>query len=250
MLESIRLNKPGFGLRIDDHVDEVTVNIQDACRANVSYRTQAGLDISIDLYLFHEGEVVQSCVISSRASLVGIVQYTLDLDISVNRASYGQLTEGGPIPIPTSENQLRIKNCGRSFSIKNPHLGAQVEGCLEVDGKRVRLDRELQDGDFCGKPVSARSTKLLEIPAHSSRTLTARFRLRPDLNGTQSFRAINVPACQSKFRRWKYADGDAMFIVRRNLEYILGNCAIQVSKSFIALITDHVALPLGWNRDN
>ncbi|KAH8772372.1 Six-hairpin glycosidase-like protein [Hyaloscypha finlandica] len=39
-------------------------------------------------------------------------------------------------------------------------------------------------------------------------------------------------------------------IIKGNLSYILRNCAIPVGSSATCLITDHVALPLGWNRDN
>jgi uncharacterized protein len=56
----------------------------------------------------------------------------------------------------------------------------------------------------------------------------------------------------SKLAVWHSAENQAQFIVRRNLEYILGNCTVPLpSQSDVAcLITDHVALPLGWNRDN
>lgn len=40
------------------------------------------------------------------------------------------------------------------------------------------------------------------------------------------------------------------YIIRRNLEYIMANCSIPTSETSVAVITDHVALPLGWNRDN
>lgn len=40
------------------------------------------------------------------------------------------------------------------------------------------------------------------------------------------------------------------YIIRRNVDYILGNCCVPVSENEVAVLADHVALPLGWNRDN
>jgi hypothetical protein len=49
---------------------------------------------------------------------------------------------------------------------------------------------------------------------------------------------------------WKLQDPVALQIIHGNLEYVLGNCTIPISETSICVITDHVALPLGWNRDN
>jgi hypothetical protein len=49
---------------------------------------------------------------------------------------------------------------------------------------------------------------------------------------------------------WNLQDPVALNIILGNLQYVLGNCTLTISESSTCVITDHVALPLGWNRDN
>lgn len=250
MLESIRLNRPGFGLRLEEDVDEVFISHGSRRQAHIQYSIQEDINISTSLYIREDGEVVQSTYISSTASSVKIIRYSLDLGLSVNRASYGQLTEGGPIQIPELENDLKVLGDGRGYAIVNPYLSAQVQGCLEVDGKLVRLEKDVQGGSFMGKPVMASTSKLLEISSNAPKMLIARFRLQPNTTPGENFQVSGPQIAFLRGRPWKNPASEVMFIIRRNLEYILGSCAIPVSNGNVALITDHVALPLGWNRDN
>lgn len=250
MLDSIQQGRPGFGLRIDGEIQDVCIDLQNSRQAHIQYEIQKDISVSTTLHIQDDGELVQTSTILSTAEIASFVRYTLDLGVSVNRASYGQLTEGGPIPIPKSENKLEVLNEGTAYAIVNPHLGAHLRGCLELDGELVRLDRDVRASNVSGKPLAVASSGVLQIPPKASRKLCARYHLLPTTAIDTNFHAMQQSTITSLNTKWSHEDSDALFIVRRNLDYILGNCAIPVTDQAVALITDHVALPLGWNRDN
>jgi hypothetical protein len=175
------------------------------------------------------------------------VAVTLELGMSLNRASYGQLTEGGPIPIPESLNVFNVKSNG-NFSLQNPNLDASVEGHISnnlANGTKFKL----LEGEyrFIGEPVRAKTTAQFQIVPEEPLIFTHTLHL----NAPNSF----VPRHQewgtiSAPETWKLQDPAALAIIQGNLDYILGNCTIPVSEESCCIITDHVALPLGWNRDN
>jgi hypothetical protein len=251
MLKMIQLGRPGFGLRFEGRPSRVSIEICDLNKASIRYQLREDVAVTVRLLVDETGSVTQSATITSAASETREIKYILDLGISVNRASYGQLTEGGPIPIPKSENRFELLDCGRGYAILNSNLGAHLEGSLDIDGatiEMVGLSRET----FVGEPVAASFSETINLPANSSRSLTARYRLVQDVEIREDFDTLhpNGSLDGRSSSTWVQPENDALFIVRRNLEYILGNCAIPVSDTEVALITDHVALPLGWNRDN
>lgn len=254
MLNSVRGGIPGFGLRFNDAVHHVAIDFQAANLITVSFPLPGGLSVALSVRVEEDGELVQSAVVTSSSTSNATVRvgYTLDLGISVNRASYGQLTEAGPIPIPKSQNQLKMDGGGKYFSITNPHLEAHLEGCLEADGITVNLDHVREQVAF-DLPINAESTHWLDMPPASERVIVARLKLFPD---TELRHGFDVPLCAKKrltagMRQvWLNNATLESFIIRRNLEYILGCLVVPVSHEQVALMTDHVALPLGWNRDN
>ncbi|KAL8723911.1 MAG: hypothetical protein Q9181_007087, partial [Wetmoreana brouardii] len=118
------------------------------------------------------------------------------------------------------------------------------------DFKAVDLNADVKTATFECRPVKASSSRLVEITPGTSRALTARFKLRPGTPLTGSFEKVR------KFKTfpsiWPTPEDTGRYIVRRNLEYILGNCTVPLGADTgaICMITDHVALPLGWMRDN
>ncbi|EXJ65299.1 hypothetical protein A1O7_01640 [Cladophialophora yegresii CBS 114405] len=175
----------------------------------------------------------------------------MDFGISVNRASYGQLTEGGPIPIPSSENKFRTTRDRQGFVITNTPLGAHLRGCHESDGQSVDTQNASHEETFVNCPVVKKYAGCLEIPPRGTRVLTAKFILQPGIV-PHTYRDTKYPQRVGLPKLWSTREEAGRFIVRRNLEYILGNCAIPVppSRQAVCLLTDHVALPLGWMRDN
>lgn len=269
MLDSVSRGTPGFGLRFDEGEDDgrdpaaaaverVAIELQTASLVTISYSLPGrdggeGASVVLSVTVSADGELVQHALVSSPAAATtpARVRYTLGLDISVNRASYGQLTEGGPIPLPTSENQLAVHEGGGYFSVVNPHLDAHLEGCLEVDGRTAPLG-DLQEQVTHGVPVRAHTSDWLELPPGASVSVIARFRLLPHIvvQGWQQPLPLDTRLTADFRQVWLNGASLGSFVIRRNLEYILGCLAVPVSDEHIALMTDHVALPLGWNRDN
>ena len=242
---------PGFGLRFEDEPQGLEVDLVRLGQAQSSYNIGDNISITTSLFVRENGEVVQSAEIRSMVDTSCTVSYVFDFGISVNRASYGQLTEGGPIPIPRSENRLTGSDVCSGLLIRNEHLGAHLESHLEIDDQPIDLHQAIQEQTSIGSPVVGRYSQSLNIPPRGTRTLTATFSLRPGLSPEGEY-AVHTAPLVERARTGKSPEPIGRFIVRRNLDYILGNCAVPVppTKQAVCLLTDHVALPLGWMRDN
>ncbi|KIV99699.1 uncharacterized protein PV09_08632 [Verruconis gallopava] len=251
MLKMIRSGKPGFGVRFDRNSHQVAIEICDISTAIFKYHLHEHVTVTMTLKIDETGSVIQHAIISSTSSEPMQIPYIWDLGISINRASYGQLTEGGPIPIPPLENDFQILDQGDRYAIVNKHLNSHLEGSLWIDGTAVKMAKPMNE-TFVGRPVSISYSRMIEVPANSSRTILANFHLYPDVNVREGREAVpnrQIPPSLSS-QSWTPLESDALFIIRRNLDYFLGNCTFPVSETEVAVITDHVALPLGWNRDN
>jgi hypothetical protein len=248
MLEYIRSGIQGFGLRFDGKARNVSINFVNNQWILITC-TIEDFQVSTTLSINQSGEALQSTRIRSMAKSITDLAYTLALDVSVNRASYGQLTEGGPIPIPPSKNILRLFDNGRRWAVCNPNLDASVEGSLLCNGQPVPLDSGISDSVAIGKPASAKLHAIKQFLPNESCTFVAKFQLRPGLVPPKE--STITLSIGSGFRgQWRLGNDEFGMTIRRNLEYILGNCTIPVGQSLVCFITDHVALPLGWNRDN
>lgn len=193
--------------------------------------------------------MTQSISIHSQSSRAVKLDYMLLLQMSVNRTSYGQLTEGGPIPLPKSKNDFRLSHSGHSWTILNENLRAMVEGSLFYNGHPVYLGDESLEEIVIGQPIMKSICKKLHISPGQSCTLSATFALKPGII------ASPLPPCLSfspgsSSGGWKLENSEMSLIIRRNLEYMLGNCTFPIEEDAVCFIADHVALPLGWNRDN
>jgi hypothetical protein len=196
-----------------------------------------------------EQGVVQSTDLRSASTQKIDLDYTLALNVGVNRASYGQLTEGGPIPIPPPRNEFQLLDSSRAWAVSNTNLDAMIQGALYCDGNGVCL--EPMDGITTAieQPISKAFHGTLQIHPGQTRNLTSTYRLLP---GTEISCLSHTPLKVSSGSEddWKIKNENMSLIIEGNVSYILGNCTIPVSNSATCLITDHVALPLGWNRDN
>lgn len=248
MLEHIRSGIHGFGVQFEGTPKNLGINFVDNQWILITY-TINEFQLSTTLSINQSGEVAQSTRIRSKATSETGLAYTFALDISVNRASYGQLTEGGPLPIPPSKNALRLFDQGRRWAVINPNLDAAVEGSLSCNGHPMPLESEIYESVAIGEPIHARFRGTVQLPPNESCIFVSKFHLRP---GPLPFNnPTMISSLGSGFRgQWRLENDQRGLIIRRNLEYILGNCTIPVRNGFTCFITDHVALPLGWNRDN
>lgn len=246
MLEDLQQSRPGFGIRLIGEPQNVNIGFRDNFAIQINFDVG---DVSVEqlLTVHDDGRAVQILKISSPSD--SVVRYVFGLHLCVNRASYGQLTEGGPLPIPESKNMLGLHENGRQVAVVNPNLGARLDANLMVDGVPVDLRSQLRCSKIEGAPYSGEYTAATSIQTGRPTTLTTTFRLSPGV--VESTLGAWIPSSPVQSRaRWRVENDEAGVIIKRNLEYILGNCAVPVGNDSVCLLTDHVALPLGWNRDN
>jgi hypothetical protein len=248
LLDYIRSGTKGFGVQFEGNVTDLDINFMNNQWILITY-TIEDLHFATTLSFGQAGEAIQSTRVLSMGDLPTDLHYKLALDVSVNRASYGQLTEGGPIPIPPSKNTLRLFEHGRSWAIINSNLDAMVEGSLYCNGQPVPLEAEIDETVALGKPIKSTFHGSLQLLHGQSCTLVSTFLLKPGTNPSRKPLMPVLMALCSK-GQWRLEKNELSLIVTRNLEYILGSCTIPINKGTTCFITDHVALPLGWNRDN
>jgi hypothetical protein len=156
--------------------------------------------------------------------------------LSLQRCAYSQLTEGGPIPAPPVETHVRLD--GEILVIENPHIG-----CVCISGLPLAGEPKIQlspDGSVTLNFTLASTTDIHLILAFGESLDEAQTRLsaaRPEING--GLTAFNWR------KRWGNTTADP--ILRRGLLYSL-NMAVPVNEGY-CLLTDHMLLPLSWNRD-
>lgn len=250
MLDMVKSGSPGYGIQFQGQPTECSVEIQHYSKASATYELQPKLSVTVTLSAHPNGEVTQKAVVTSSADTSINLSYILGLGISINRASYGQLTEAGPIPMPPPENSFNVLKQGCGFTVKNRNLDTLLEGFLEIDDELVPIET-IQCGTFAST-IPASFSSVLEVPSGSMRTLSTTFKLRPTApNSSLPAELTPLLSCEGvQAPRWRHDSDNASFIVRRSMEYIMGCCTVPVGWDSVALVTDHVALPLGWNRDN
>jgi hypothetical protein len=248
MLHCVRSGTQGFGIRMNGAPSNLGISFVKNQSVLISY-TADDFQVSTTLSISQDGEAVQTTQVMSRSKTAKDLSYTLALNVSVNRASYGQLTEGGPIPIPPSRNALQLFDHGRSWAVVNSNLDALVEGTLTCDGNAVPLQARIREEIVLDQPIKANFCGSIHILPSEPHTFRSTYRLRP---GTRPAKQSSLPLSMptASWGHWRLENNEAGLIIKRNLEYILGNCAIPISKNATCFIADHVALPLGWNRDN
>jgi hypothetical protein len=248
LLDYVRSGTRGFGLQLEGQVRSLNVELLDDRCISVTYLI-GHVQVSTTVSVHRAGEVKQSTVLTSASSETVHIDYALDLRISVNRASYGQLTEGGSIPIPPSENDFRLLDSGQTWAIINPNLDAMVEGNLYINQQPVDLTRYLSEGIFQGRPTNKILSGSLQLYPRQQITILCDFKLHSGVlpSRLSQYSDVIYPKVSDG---WKLPPDEQGAIIRRNLEYILGLCTLPLGNDAVCFITDHVALPLGWNRDN
>lgn len=248
MLHCVRSGTQGFGIRLNGTPSKLSISFVNNQSVLITYMVE-DFQVSTTLSIGLDGEAVQTMQVKSKSRTAKDLGYSLALNVSVNRASYGQLTEGGPIPIPASKNELQLFEHGCSWAVINSNLDSMVEGCLTCDGKTIPLETGIHEETVLDQPIKARFDGSFRFLPGESRTLISTYRLRPGTHpAKQASLPVSIPA--GSRGQWRLENNEVGLIIKRNLEYILGNCAIPIDQNSTCFIADHVALPLGWNRDN
>ncbi|KAH3904311.1 hypothetical protein HBI56_008960 [Parastagonospora nodorum] len=252
MLQWIQNDRPGFGLDFGVPGHLVSIKIIETNVALYHMKLVNHVDVSLTAHISAQGSFVQDARATNTSSGCVLLPYALGVNVSLNRASYGQLTEGGPIALPPGCNILR-KSGPNTLRVYNPNLGAQLSTSLDINGQPLVIDSvEDQDASEAVLDVFVKG-KVCILPGETA-TFCATFRLIPDAKEHtdvfQSGMAISKAMLPNAKSRWKRDEILTTYVLRRNFEYILANCVVPISESSTVILTDHVALPLGWNRDN
>jgi hypothetical protein len=165
--------------------------------------------------------------------------------MSLNRCSYGQLTEAGPIPIPPLENRMVVEE--NHLSIMNPNLPAQADVYVYLNDEEIELSSvEVTNAS----PVSYTSQHELLLEPNSSSTIKIIYALKEGKEqqyviNPKQFLTYNLDAIRDSSEKTDLET----FIIKRNINYILSCCSVPINHEYTCVITDHQLLPLAWNRD-
>lgn len=251
MTEWIEDGKNGYGLRVGDKksAPEIPPEIsRHRDHLTLTYQTQTGIQVQTIFTITDRHHVEQTTLLSTKSATAVSTAVALDLGMSLNRASYGQLTEGGPIPLAESLNVFTTTSVNNTFSLNNPNLGVGINGHFWTnrwDIEALKFEDTMKV--VYGEPVKVqRNADTLVISTDCPAIV--KFTMELPIYARQSCFPLSLQIPTS--RTWHIRDSAAVTIIEGNLEYILGNCMIPISENSTCIITDHVALPLGWNRDN
>jgi hypothetical protein len=186
-----------------------------------------------------------------------LFRFTVGGTFSLNRCSYGQLTEAGPIPIPPLENGLEVEH--NRISIENPNLSAKADILLFCDEGPMVLPFYKTNGI---EPVTYQHMDELRLKAGESRVINMVYTITLLKAGKLNLKPHDIVELTAKAMRsmpkWNKTitnsdesnDQKATeFIIARNIDYITSNCSVPVEDEYVCVITDHQLLPLAWNRD-
>ncbi|QWU17634.1 glycoside hydrolase family 125 protein [Paenibacillus sophorae] len=178
------------------------------------------------------------------------VPLTVGGTLSLHRCSYGQLTEGGPIPIPPTD--LAVTATDNRLTIANLNLPAKASLYFFNGSDPLELQPMEKTTN---RPVTYLHETEIHLEHGESRELIMVCRISAEEEET----AFSLDELQDwKEKALKEApilnregpSSEEQFILQRNIDYILTCCSIPVGEDTVCIITDHQLLPLSWNRDS
>ncbi|KAF1916575.1 Six-hairpin glycosidase-like protein [Ampelomyces quisqualis] len=233
MLQLIRQDQGGFGLDFGISAHLVSIKIVETNVALYHMKLANDIDMAITVKVAEDGSFVQYAEATNKGRACIFLPYTLGLNVSLNRASYSQLTEGGPIPLPACQNVLTKRGL-TSLRVCNPYLDAQLVTRLDIDGQ-PRLLHDVQDQEVSNATLDISVNGKTCIPPGASARFCASFRLSPDTEQhTDVFPDAQLRSDiiqQDMKPRWRDDPLLTTYVIRRNVEYILANCVLPVSAS-------------------
>ena len=179
------------------------------------------------------------------------VNFSVNGNCGIIRASYGQITENGPIPLPGTENNCsKVDNCCLTLTEAGTESSAVIK-LLCADGE---FSFDNAGSGISSNPVKVEGSGKLCLERDNKASLALVVSLSDCMDVSCPISDIEDVYRQKLIteKQWdkiflNIADKDWEFCVNRNLAYTLGCCCL---KEFGAMITDHQSLPLTWNRDN
>jgi GH15 family glucan-1,4-alpha-glucosidase len=267
---------PGFGFRFGDNKPYLsTCSIDTGAMPSVRLEIEPTLTAEIVTFAPWPANgspyngVIQLCSLKSQYPQNSALTCNWRGLVALTRASYAQLTEGGPLPLPPA-SYISNETDG-IFTIANRELGwavAIMTGPVSEDGNLGRPwqgwqiqevpEREQLEINLAGS-LTLENNKVSDIAVVYGWGATAEQARQEVLRLAQS----NLSGLyQQTKERWQVIDkiiqasgveaelpGSAR-LIRQALVYILSCCAIPLNEGqATCLITDHQLLPLVWTRD-
>lgn len=164
--------------------------------------------------------------------------------VAVQRAAYSQLTEGGPLPPARVKSQLNIG--AGVMTLTNPDIKATaaIVGFSDVEGTQseatdgpvgIKLTTETRSSVFLSYGLARDEYKAVSIARQLQRYATP-----------EAFNLLLQDVLAEWENRWQGMPDD--LILRRAMVY--GQMmAVPVTDDATCILTDHMLLPLSWNRD-
>lgn len=187
--------------------------------------------------------------------------------IALTRASYSQLTEGGPLPLPPVDYSFTVVD--GILAIENsglPQAVALLVGEFDATGQLTRIlhDWKVTSANR-GQSLALNLTGSLALD--ESPRVGAIYGFGDDREAARAVvlavAAANPDRLQAETTaRWQALDTlveaaelekrypGATWLVRQALAYNLACCPVPVGDQATCIITDHQLLPLSWNRDS
>jgi hypothetical protein len=160
----------------------------------------------------------------------------------LQRCAYTQLTEGGVIEMPSSRTKIFYQHKLGYIGLENPELQMQAfisgYGCEErADGSVEFLESRTHYPEY-GEGWQVTQSHDTELWINIDRQAHPLL-----IQDPQPFIEAIADSWQPN---WEAIPDDP--ILRRGLVYGL-NCCVPVNEEAVCLLTDHMLLPLSWNRD-
>lgn len=312
MERRLQSKQPGLGLRLDvakGHTVIKHVNDSLGSQVQIGYDTRGQkLLVQTVLKVQEDGTILQAIQVTNNDQHPRNVSVTLDLSFAISRASYGQLTDQGPVPMPEPANVVhvwkqnlvkedRVSQWSDTICFDNESLGGRLSAKVMFynvsENRFIEFDEALLPA--VGTDPNPPSL-LVESNNQQPRCQTIRLgpfqtarlacALRPDdilfpdmgPNWDQDgldLKALLDPklfAHRDDIHHMQYNEIQRRYlpaakgardspeletieskILWANVNYIIGCCSTPVATSdrvCWAVIPDHIALPLGWPRDN
>ncbi len=163
---------------------------------------------------------------------------------SLQRCAYTQLTEGGPIPIPSPRTRICYQD-GELLGAENSALG----WCVFMTGAG---GVEIDDGTIAFSGTEPVYLQQQEVALYFGQGLNQTEAMAgfEALQDTSPARLLENTLDQwgRRWQGWQFEDHPADLTLRRGLVYGL-NCCVPMRGEATCIITDHQLLPLSWNRD-
>ncbi|RSH79489.1 uncharacterized protein EHS24_001541 [Apiotrichum porosum] len=220
---------------------------------------------TIEQYVVANGMVLHTIRATNHGDTALPVTASFGGLFSVHRAPYTQLTPQGICTIPDFDNTLVA---GKTLVIHNRHLGVTLQAGWYVDDELQPLDPVSLNTDTgpleyrCATTcyIAPAEERVFSVVYSLGRSAVADLESLPlprDLaaSANSSLQGLSFPRLAAFLGGGDRGDALA-YIVLRNVDYLVGCCAIPVkdvdgdNDRGVCIIADHQCLPLGWNRDN